>query len=38
MTNRGEALLVPGSVYECPRPGEHLDHCAVSADFLLLGR
>ena len=30
-----EALLVPGSVYEWPRQGEHPDHCAVSADFQL---
>ena len=30
-----EALLVPGSVHESPRQGEHPDHCAVSADFRL---
>ena len=30
-----EALLVPDSVYEWPRHGEHPDHCAVSADFQL---
>ena len=30
-----EALLVPGSVHEWPRQGEHPDHCAVSADFQL---
>ena len=30
-----EALLVPGSVHEWPRQGEHPDHCAVSADFRL---
>ena len=28
-------LLVPGSAHEWPREGEHPDHCAVSADFLL---
>lgn len=28
-----EALLMPGSVHEWPRQGEHPDHCAVSADF-----
>ena len=28
-------LLVPGSTNEWPREGEHPDHCAVSADFLL---
>ena len=30
-----EALLVPGSIHEWPRQGEHPDHCAVSADFQL---
>ena len=30
-----EALLVPGSVHEWPRQGEHPDHCAVSGDFQL---
>ena len=29
------AWLVPGSVQEWPRLGEHPDHCAVSGDFLL---
>ena len=35
----GEAAewLVPGSVHEWPRLGEHPDHCAVSGDFLLQG-
>ena len=28
-----EGLLVPDSVREWPRQGEHPDHCAVSADF-----
>ena len=28
-----EALLVPGSIREWPRRGEHPDHCAVSADL-----
>ena len=28
-------LLVPGSTNEWPREGQHPDHCAVSADFLL---
>ena len=31
------AILVPGSTHEWPRQGEHPDHCAVSADFLLEG-
>ena len=30
-----ETLMVPGSVREWPRQGEHPDHCAVSADFQL---
>ena len=30
-------LLVPGSTNEWPRAGEHPDHCAVSADFVLQG-
>lgn len=29
------AMLVPGSIHEWPRQGEHPDHCAVSGDFLL---
>ena len=30
-----EALLLPGSVHEWPRQGEHPDHCTVSGDFQL---
>ena len=33
LSGGAEGLLVPDSVHEWPRHGEHPDHCAVSADF-----